>query len=271
MQSTFRPPEETSANGLCSDANGDVFVTAYKGYESEYGLSGYIFEYAHGGTTPIATLSDSSYEPLSCAIDPTTGNLAVTNLYYNSSSQVEGNVAVYSNAQGTPTYYSDPNIVYYSCATYDQEGDLFVFSNAGFKERYIIELPSGDTTFEAISVNGELKDPLQIQWDGTYLAVLTGPQLHGKGSHPSITRLSISGSIATIAGHTTFKDLEPAAGGAFWVGGNRVVLKDGQIPKRNAGDVLGIFRYPHGGKPENTINTGDNDDFNFSVSLAPTR
>jgi hypothetical protein len=37
-----------------------------------------ILEFAHGGTTPINTLSDYDYQPVSCAVDPKSGNLAVT-------------------------------------------------------------------------------------------------------------------------------------------------------------------------------------------------
>ena len=36
-------------------------------------------EYAHGGTSSIATLGDPSEYPEGCAVDPATGNLAVAN------------------------------------------------------------------------------------------------------------------------------------------------------------------------------------------------
>src|SRR5262249_47577682 len=74
------------AQGECADAKGDVFITV----PSPYSASSEILEYAHGGTEPIATFSDPGYgeEPWSCAVDPTTGNLAVTNVdfshYYSS-------------------------------------------------------------------------------------------------------------------------------------------------------------------------------------------
>src|SRR6202042_651602 len=70
--------------GLCSDAKGNVWVTNASG--------GNIVEYAHGGTSPIATLQDSGQTPEDCAVDPTTGNLAVADLY--------SNAAIYTNDQG---------------------------------------------------------------------------------------------------------------------------------------------------------------------------
>ena len=75
--------------GECSDSHGDVFIT------DAFGSN--IQEFAHGGTTPIANLSDVGEEASGCAVDSVTGNLAVTNYY-------PGNVAIYKNAEGTPTF-----------------------------------------------------------------------------------------------------------------------------------------------------------------------
>jgi hypothetical protein len=53
--------------GDCSNRTGDVFVPN----NTE------VFEYAHGGTSPIATLSLPGNSGAACSIDPSTGNLAV--------------------------------------------------------------------------------------------------------------------------------------------------------------------------------------------------
>jgi hypothetical protein len=50
-----------------------------------------ILEYAHGGTTPTATLADPTGTPSACSVDESTGSLAVGD-YYNS-------VSIYSNRQ----------------------------------------------------------------------------------------------------------------------------------------------------------------------------
>ena len=55
--------------GMCSNKNGDVFMTYPPGT---------IVEYAHGGTQPIATLYlPGFYETWGCGVDPTSGDLAV--------------------------------------------------------------------------------------------------------------------------------------------------------------------------------------------------
>lgn len=60
-------------SGLCVDKAGNVYV-ANAGAKN-------ILEYAHGGTKPIATLTDESDAPFSCSIDPSTGDLAVSGSY----------------------------------------------------------------------------------------------------------------------------------------------------------------------------------------------
>ena len=52
--------------GLCSDKHGNVFVVSWS---SESG-PGSILEYAHGGSKPIATLTDGDNMPAQCSVDP---------------------------------------------------------------------------------------------------------------------------------------------------------------------------------------------------------
>src|SRR5579863_1388101 len=65
--------------GECVDATGNVFV-------ANTGSSN-VLEYAHGGSSPIATLDDSGYFRVGCAVDPVTGNLAVSNFPESSSTK----------------------------------------------------------------------------------------------------------------------------------------------------------------------------------------
>lgn len=87
--------------GVCSDASGDVFVT------TETSLThGYVYEYSHGGTQSIATLSDPG-SPYGCSVDPTTGNLAVANTTSSGYYGYYGYVAIFPDAEGTATTYND--------------------------------------------------------------------------------------------------------------------------------------------------------------------
>lgn len=59
--------------GECTDTAGNVFIANARPPE--------VLEYAHGGTSPIATIKDPGQYPYACSVNPTTGNLAVTNEY----------------------------------------------------------------------------------------------------------------------------------------------------------------------------------------------
>ncbi len=98
-------------DGLCSDKKGDVWIVNNE--DSQSGLD--IVEYTHGGKKPIAKLSDG-YILIGCSIDPTTGNLAVTNT--ETISFGPGSIAIFAHAKGTPAILSVPNMAYpHSAAT----------------------------------------------------------------------------------------------------------------------------------------------------------
>ena len=76
--------------GDCVDKNGKIYITDY--------TENTIAEYAHGGTQPIKTLSVPGSGPVACAVDPASGDLAVTSAGNSSGG---ANLAVYSKAKGT--------------------------------------------------------------------------------------------------------------------------------------------------------------------------
>ncbi len=196
------------ANGLCSDANGDVFIP--KGNE--------ILEYAHGATQPLAVLRN----PLGgasqfCAVDPTTGNLAVS----GGASHKYG-VAIYANGRGNPRIYvgGDRSGRYWSC-TYDDKGNLFVEVTAGslYGTSNLVELPNGGARVRNITWNGTRRPRLgSIQWDGKYLAA-ESPQ---SGSEPTVLRYSVSGSQAAFVGMTALTGIGSPL--QFWIHGAQVVV-----------------------------------------------
>src|ERR1700727_3206708 len=97
------------ANTICGDTSGDVFLSENNG----------IFKYAHGGTTPISEISES-FGATTCAVDPTSGDLAV----------LAGDtfaVYVYPKQQAPPIIYTDStSFLYTRSVTYDSNGNLFV-------------------------------------------------------------------------------------------------------------------------------------------------
>lgn len=127
--------------GLCSDASGNVWITDSKNQN--------VVEYAQGGTSEIGSVSDSGYAPYACAVDATTGNLAVSS--HGASGSAGGNVAVYAGASGTPTTYTDPEIETYYFCSYDKNGNLFVDGDTKSGKTKMDELPAGGSSLESLS------------------------------------------------------------------------------------------------------------------------
>jgi hypothetical protein len=214
--------------GECVDNAGDVFVV-------DMGASD-IVEYAHGGTSPIAVLSDPGYSPAACSVDPTSGTLAVTNIDKLSGGQ--GNVVIYKHAKGGPkAYYTDPVMDNVGYCDYDNKGNLFVdgLRSGAFK---FAEIPAGSTTFRNITLSQPIGSPGGVQWDGTHIAV-------GDKVINVIYEFVIKGKKGTEVGTT------PLIGATevddFWIDRPDVIG-----PDFGAGDV-GIWAYPSGGSPKKTI------------------
>jgi hypothetical protein len=218
--------------GLCSDTNGNVFAPSYYG-------GPVIYEYAHGGTSPIARLAeDGDDAPVGCSVDPTTANLAVTN---QNGSSCHGNIAIFAGAQGTPTVYCAPTIIggYIGFCGYDNAGNLYVDGQEGNNQGPFgfVELSKDSTTFMTISINKHINFPGQVQWDDPYVTI-------EKEFPPKIFAVQISGSTGEVIGTT---DLEsPKRGAQSWIQNKNILLPFG---RHGGSSNVGSWRYPAGGGP----------------------
>lgn len=222
-----------SGVGLCSDKHGDVFMPS-----ATASGNAVVYEFAHGATSPKATLSLPGILAEGCSVDPGSGNLAVTYLCSDCS---YGPLAVFQNAKGTPETYEQDG-VYLSYCGYDAKGNLFTDGNGsgGFA---LLELPAGGNVLEPISVSQSIANAGQVQWDGTYLAI-------EDLSHPVIYQFSISGSAATRKGTTKLSGAGNW-GGQSWIQGKTVI-----VPFASTGsspDEVGYWSYPAGGQAKETI------------------
>jgi hypothetical protein len=217
-----------SAQGECVDKKGDVFINNANINNGQPS----IVEFAHGGTSPIATLSDNDQDPYGCAVDPRTGTLAVSNQ--------SGKVALYQKAQGDPAYITDPDMALMLWCGYDNAGDLFV-DGLNFKvATQLDEVPKGKTSFTPIQISGTIGFPGSIQWDGTHLTV-EDAEYQGQDT-TAIDQLQISGSSATIVGTTVLEGSEEVFEG--WIAGKRLIGPE----EGPSFDAVDFWPYPAGGK-----------------------
>jgi hypothetical protein len=245
---------------LCSDKTGDVFVP-------DSGTS-QIFEYAHGGTSPIAVLKDTDYSPRACSSDAVTGDLAVVD--YDAKGY---GIAIYQNASGTPIRHSDERFKTLAFCGYDATGNLFVdgISNSPtlFTDFILAEFPKGGKSFTEIKLepaNFIPHRPGSVQWDGRYMAV-------GDAGDNTALQYRITGSTGTHQG-TAYLDLGEGLVHQFWIPkfGDRVLtahIVGAQFlvgARHDFGDI-GFWNYPNGGYPNHLL-VGPDHPLGITVSVA---
>jgi hypothetical protein len=245
-----------SNDELCSDPNtGNVFVAP-----AAFAQSQELLEYAHGGTTPIATLAvPAGYTNLAgCSVDPLSGNLAVGAAQ---SGYKNGALLIYQAARGTPTVYTDKTVRMFASPVYDNAGDVFVqitTKKIGFK---LAELGAGKNTFVTIRFNPELDIPAALHWDGQYVVFESPPTLY---------QLQIAGNTGTVAGT---ENVDHGAE-AIAIQGSLMFGFDAQIKKPN-NHAIAVWPYPAAGEPKSKfygIAKGRDDYLGaLAVSVAPSR
>ncbi len=239
--------------GLCADRAGDIFVPFIY-------IPGGVYEYAHGGGTPIAELGLLYSWPNGCSISPKTGALAVV----AGPTLERAAVAVYrqSSKRGwrLAKGYSIPSMASSDFCGYDDKGNLFVDGETSSGAFALAELPKGGAAFITISVTQGLNAPGQVQWDGKYLAI------GDTGVSPSIVyQFDISGSNANKVGATTLNSSTKVE--QFWIQGGKVVAPDvkASCGQSEQGCIF-LYNYPGGGAPTKTIEFPGA--FGSAVSLA---
>jgi hypothetical protein len=213
--------------GMCTDDSGDVWVDI---------LGGTLYEFAHGGTTPIAELTASGGDlATDCAVDPKTGDLALVDL----ASAYHSVIDVWTGAQGSPTVY--PVSFFPWALTYDGSGNLFAVGQSGDPSTFqFAELPGGQSAFEPIELDAPSDWPGGIAWDGKHLVVATG----GRSLTQRTYEVSVSGSKASVTRTLHFAHLAKQP----WkvqLASDSIVSDEG----RHQGFQLAVWRYPKGGKP----------------------
>jgi hypothetical protein len=226
--------------GECTDAAGDVYVAN----SASDGVS----EFAHGGTTPIASYVDPHHEPFACSIDPTTGNLAVTE--YGEGTKRDS-VAIFSSASTPPMQYINSLFIYAYCA-YDAHGDLFADGYDDRRTFRIVELPKGRSTFRKIKLNVRFAIAGNVQWDGTYVTVSDGKK--------RIYRFSINGTQGQAVGTTTIDGVNHGLRLFSFQGGTAIVPNVHHEGSLFGKGTLQFYNYPAGGEPTKILKPLDGPD-----------
>jgi hypothetical protein len=237
-----------ATQGMCSDTQGNVYLLNQNA----------AIEYAHGGTRAIRTVHIPGADTVACAVDPTTGNLAVT--FYCPPCGSE-DLAIFPPGSGQSTRYDAPLA---NTVGYDNQGNLFLASYDSGSA--IAELPNGTSQFIDINLNEDIGQSGQIQWDGKYIT------LQNIKTPSTISRISISGTSGTVVSQEKF-GLYMRRVGYSWLSGDGTVT----FPLATRGgetNEIGIWKYPkapHIMKIIKKIASGDRGFGSVTVSLAASR
>jgi hypothetical protein len=203
----------TDPEGECSSrtSHGNWWVVASGADE--------ILEYAHGGTSPISTLSEHVGEPTFCSVEPTSGTLAIS---------VGPDVVIFAGGKGSgsavPTGLSSTLSL-----AYDNHGDLFVSGTTTASSFALLELPKGGNSFGTITPHPNIQ-PGSLQWHGNYLAIA------GTGG---IYDFAIRGTHGREIGFTQLSGASDPT--QFWIAAGYVVAADA------GNNDAEMWKYPAGG------------------------
>jgi hypothetical protein len=238
--------------GQCSDKMGDAFVTDFD--------AGTVTEFKYGQTTGTAVVTGLSAYPIGCAVNPKTGDLAVTQFYggyYGS-----GSVIVYKGGPGgKSTSYNFFDFTW--PAGYDGKGNLYAEGEDGTctSSVCIAELPANGSSFANVTYNWTIDFPAATELD-VKLPAFGNQETNGE-YQSSIQVANCTSSACTAKGkpavltdtcYNNYTDVvqwaeiskkpnlqskgkfKEVAGGNLWCEG-----------------VFDIWKFPAGGNPTGTI------------------
>jgi hypothetical protein len=233
---------------ICSDTSGNVWIATIRKGSDPF----YLYKFRHGGTKPVET-RHTRRAASGCAVDPTTGNLAVVS--YGGSS--DGLVDIWPGARkGKPTFFFT-GFGPAGCA-YDDSGDLFV-DGIGGTGVALAELVKGGKNFTDLTLGKNSGWTVtNVQWDGTYVAVAAST----KSGLASIYRIQVSGERGKIVQMVHLQNLASSP---------HFVIANGEIVATQRGPVvrkIGLYDYPAGGKALDVF-SGFDGPHGLAISVKP--
>jgi hypothetical protein len=222
--------------GECVDASGNVYIT-------NEGASN-ILEYAHGGTSPIATIEDPGQKPYDCSVNLNagnlTGNFAVVNV--GTTSGGPGSVTVYGGrVSGTYKLSKFSSLAFLGYTHQENVSNLFVDGLDASGNFLCAILEPHSTKFHIVQLPHSVGAPGAIWWDGKDIAI--GDQ-NGPSGTTVIDRFSYHFGQLAFVGATPLS----ASVWQFFPNGSTV------IGPYTAGTSVGFWNYPGGGSPTKVLN-----------------
>jgi len=221
--------------GECVDAKSNVWIVDNDG----------LVEYAHGGTTPIGTISMYylyyGAHPYSCAIDPTTGDLAISII-----NRYQGNDAgliLVCTSDTSCASYEEKDRVYFYFVSYDKNGNLWADGLKQTTNKFWFGMRPAGGQFQKMTLTGAtISAPGGlVNADGVFSVGAPGTS-----GNSIIYQVSASG---TVTGTTQLSNANGCY--QFAIQGNAQSTRV-TCPNSTGANVT-KYNYPAGGSPVVTI------------------
>lgn len=214
--------------GMCVDAGDHNLFVSNTGAEN-------VLEYAWGASSPRATYDDAGEFPVACAVDPSTGKLAIADVF--SPTTGLGAVTICAKPARCRVYVEPAGLKECFGIAYLPSGDLYVSGTASSGSG-IAYLASGSSTWQPVTVRGSLNFTNVQFWDGQYLAVAASD---GSGNSEFYR---CAANRTTLSCNDRRVVLKASVGQVFLKFGGK-----GVVGVSNGEKAVFTFAYPAGGSP----------------------
>jgi hypothetical protein len=250
----------SSPQGLCADHAGNVWVA-----DPDTRM---VSEYSHSGAL-LNRIRDEYGSPISCAINPRTGELTVLDFAAFEGPPLRRSVPrgwapiqVFACPVCAPTVKVVPGMDEIYFGDYDKRGDLYV---DGFDTSRAVQLGTvqwgHNTGYELTLSGGKINSPAMVQWYGPGHYLIVGDtECNGKRS-TCIDQVSVSGKLARITGQTNFQTAEGAplcemVQGVLDPRAEKTLLGGNYAACNGTSNGVYRWRYPAGGLPIRSTESG---------------
>jgi hypothetical protein len=194
-----------NAGGMCANKGGNVWITT---------TDGTVAEYAHGSESPIRVMGGGPGVPYACAVDPSSGNVAVSYDRPNTAGGTIGTIQIFGKGNKGRTFGGFAHAWFLA---YDNKGNLFIDGapcgtggcNSGGPPG-IFELTKRGQTFQQLNVQGAtLTQPTGIVWVNPTLLVADS---ENGTQEPVAYKVLVRASNATVVGTLPFSSAVTVGG-----------------------------------------------------------
>jgi len=233
--------------GLCTDAKGDVWV-ANTGTNQ-------MIELSHAGVV-INTIDDAYGHPVGCAVDPASGNLAVTNIYDFSGG---GHILVYTSPSSPPKLLQNPAQYHNFFAAYGPKSTLWVSGLTSSGSKFILSKCNTSSCTTVNLTGGTLYFPGAVQRDTARHQWVIFDQSCNNTTAACSYPVSSNGTLGspTIYTNSSGGQVCDLVQAALTQNGTTVLGGDYEYCGRSTNE-FDVWAYPAGGSPTNFNSNPDN-------------